>query len=173
MSKVGIAAVRSLGTEANKIGTTPTPTLNQNALTGNLMLACVGSDDTTTSPPAGWTELVDQSQPTPLICIEVCTLASGFTGTAITFGAATTTLFASIGIEVDGSNDGTAAITLAGVTLVATGQLTSHGVLAVTLDGVTVSSAGAIADQPWTGGGVNGPGTTIANPVMPGRVWHF
>lgn len=103
MTRTGASAVRSQGTQANAAAGTPAPTLNQAALTGNLTIVGVDSADSTTTPPTGWTERADSSQTSDAVSLEVATRDSGFTGTAITFGAAQSTVFSAMAIELDTS----------------------------------------------------------------------
>jgi hypothetical protein len=102
MSKFGTSAIRSSGFQANQAsGGTPTPVLNQNALTGNPTICGVFSSDTTTSPNASWTERQDVSQATPTTALEVATRDSGFTSTSIAFAATQSSDFGSFAIELD------------------------------------------------------------------------
>jgi len=103
MSRVGADAVRSKGSQSNQAAGTAAPALNQNALTGNLTIAVHGSADTTTTEPTGWTERQDTNQTNDTVALEVATRNSGFTGTTITFGAASSTVFCSHALELDGS----------------------------------------------------------------------
>lgn len=145
MAKVGSAAVRSSGSQANQAsGGTPTPVLNQNALTGNMTLWAVASSDTTTSPNASWTERQDVSQSTPTTALEVATRDSGFTGTSIAAAATQSTVYASMALELDGGIDGTLSKTLAAPTLAATGALDIVGSASVTVAGPTLSATGAL-----------------------------
>ncbi len=101
--RAGYAAIRSGGWQANQASGTAAPVLNQAALTGNMTLAAVASGDTTTTEPTNWTERQDANQSTPTTALQVSTRDSGFTGTTITFGASTSTAFASYCLELDGS----------------------------------------------------------------------
>jgi hypothetical protein len=103
MSRVGVDAVRSKGSQNNQAAGTAAPVLNQSALTGNLTIVAHGSADTTTTEPTGWTERQDTSQSNDTVALEVATRNSGFTGTTITFGAASSTVFCSHALELDGS----------------------------------------------------------------------
>lgn len=104
--RVGANAVRSSGFEANGAdATTPAPTLNQAALTANMTICAVASTDTNATPPTNWTERVEEAISNPSGNLEVATRDSGFTGTALTYGAAISSSqgFASGAIELDGS----------------------------------------------------------------------
>jgi hypothetical protein len=106
----GITAIRSSGFLAEQAGgTTPAPVLNQSALTTNPTIAAVASADTTTEPPASWTERLDTSQVTPTTALETCTRDSGFTGTTITFGATQGTVYACCALEINGPTELTPA----------------------------------------------------------------
>lgn len=103
MFRSGEAALRSKGLQNNQAAGTAAPALNQNALTANVTIAAQGSADTTTTPPTDWTERQDTNFATPTIALETATRDSGHTGTTITFGAASSTTFASHALELDGS----------------------------------------------------------------------
>jgi hypothetical protein len=103
MSRVGTDAVRSKGSQNNQAAGTAAPVLNQSALTGNVTIVAHGSADTTTTAPTNWTERQDTSQSNDTVALENATRDSGFTGTAITFGAASSTVFCSHALELDGS----------------------------------------------------------------------
>jgi hypothetical protein len=93
----GASSVAHSGGQNNQAAGTPAPSFGAAASAGN---ACVGAVLTSTNgsancaPPAGWTEDIDLGYNTPASGIEVCHIASGETGTTITFGAATPSVFA-------------------------------------------------------------------------------
>lgn len=101
ITQAGIAAIRSKGLQNNTAAATPAPALNQTSLTGNMTIVACGSADTTTTPPASWTEAQDTSQINDSVSLEVATRPSGFAGTTITFGAAASTVFCSHALELD------------------------------------------------------------------------
>lgn len=101
VTRVGADAVRSKGSQNNQAAGTAAPTLNQAALTGNGTLVAHGSADTTTTPPTNWTEIQDTNFSNDTVALETAFRASGFTGTAITFGAASSTQFCSHALELD------------------------------------------------------------------------
>jgi hypothetical protein len=103
MLRTGASAIRSKGKQDNQAAGTPAPTLDITSLTTNFTLSISGSADTATLPNASWTERHDTTFATPTIASEINTRDSGFTGTTITFGDATSTTFASMAIELDGS----------------------------------------------------------------------
>jgi len=104
MTRVGLSAARSMGFGSDQTaGTPPTAVLNQSALTGNMTLIAVASGDTTSTPPASWTERQDASQATPTTALEVATRDSGFTGTTIAYSATQDTTYAVFALELDGS----------------------------------------------------------------------
>ncbi len=103
MARAGRFAVRSFGSQADQASGTAAPALNRSALFENMTLVAVASGDTTTTAPTGWTERQDTSQATPTTALEVATRDFGFEGTTITFGATTSTTFASFALELDGS----------------------------------------------------------------------
>lgn len=102
MTRFGASAVRQIAFQANQAAaTTPTPSFAAAALTTSVTICGVASGDTTTTPNASWTERIEASQITPTTALEVATRDSGFTGTAITFGATCATVFASFALELD------------------------------------------------------------------------
>jgi hypothetical protein len=103
MARAGANAVRSFGSQADQASGTAAPVLNQSALFSNMTLVALASGDTTTTAPTGWTERLDTSQATPTTAVEVSTRDFGFEGTTATFGASTSTTFASFIVELDGS----------------------------------------------------------------------
>jgi len=103
MTRTGLDAIRSSGLQNNQAAGTAAPVLNQAALTGNVTLVAHGSADTTTTPPTNWTERFDTNLANETTALETATRDSGFTGTTITFGAASSTVFCSQAIELDGS----------------------------------------------------------------------
>lgn len=105
MVRVGANAVRGKGIQVNEAAGTAAPTLDQAALTENLIIVAQGSADTTTTPPTDWTERQDTNFATPTIALETATRNSGFTGTTITFGAASSTTFCSHALELDAGNE--------------------------------------------------------------------
>jgi hypothetical protein len=99
----GAAAIRqSAFVELQASGTTPTVVFDAVCLTANATIGGVGSRDTTTEPPADWTERADTNVATPGTCCETVTRDSGFTGDTITWGAAqgSSVTYAAIAIEI-------------------------------------------------------------------------
>lgn len=103
MMRTGLSAIRSKGSQNNQAAGTAAPVLNQAALTENMTIVAQGSADTTTTPPTNWTERAEINQANDISALEVATRDSGFTGTTITFGAASSTTFCSHALELDGS----------------------------------------------------------------------
>jgi hypothetical protein len=119
VSRTGSSAVRSKGSQNNQAAGTAAPVLNQSALTGNGTLVAQGSADTTTTPPTNWTEVLDTSQSNDTVALESASRASGFTGTTITFGAASSTVFCSHAMELDVSALLTRSVLVDGVGAIA------------------------------------------------------
>lgn len=147
MGRTGLTgAVRSKGLQNNQAAGTAAPALNQAALTANLTIVAQGSADTTTTAPASWTERQDTNFATPTIALETATRDSGFTGTTITFGAASSTTFCSHALELDGSIPispitGTADLAFGGTnTLTGTGALAGVAALAIGAVGTLVAA---------------------------------
>ncbi|MDB4996975.1 MAG: hypothetical protein JWM74_4407, partial [Myxococcaceae bacterium] len=104
MTRVGAGAVRQSAAGVNGASAaSPTASFPAVCLTANLTIVAVGSGDTTTTPPASWTERNDSSQATPTVALETATRASGFTSTAVTWGATQSTVWGAIVIELDGT----------------------------------------------------------------------
>jgi len=103
ITRTGVSAIRSKGGQDNQAAATPAPALNQAALTGNPTIAIVGSADTLIGVPSGWTKRQETTFATPTIACQTATRDSGFTGTTITFGDASSTTFCSYALELDSS----------------------------------------------------------------------
>lgn len=103
MTRVGSAAVRQFASQANQAAGTPAPAFSAAALTGNLTIGMIGntSNPATMTQPTGWTERQDVGQASPNTGLHVVTRDSGFTGTAVTWGNASGSTFASIIVELD------------------------------------------------------------------------
>lgn len=108
MSNVGAAAVRQSGGQTNQAAATPAPAFGVAALTTNPVLGCIynGTNPAGLTPPGSWTESAraDTGYTTGQVSgIETCYRDSGETGTTITWGGASATLFASVIVELDAS----------------------------------------------------------------------
>ena len=104
MSRVAGDAVRGQGGQTDQAAATPAPAFGQAALTGNACIGAVynGTNPATMTAPASWTEGGDSGYTTGQVSgLETCHRDSGETGTTITWGSASDTLFASIIIELD------------------------------------------------------------------------
>ena len=173
MTKVGAAAVRSQGGQTNQAAGTPAPAFGQAALTTNL---CVGAIYNATNPagmtqPASWSEAADVGYTTGQVSgCETAYRNSGETGTTITWGSASASIFASLILELDtssstiveadgsssgtGSADSLAAAIWAGVT-VAIG-LAASTVLAAAF-WLTIAASSGVATA--SGDGENAQGS--------------
>jgi hypothetical protein len=105
MSRVGAAAVRQFAIQQNQAAATPAPVLGVAALTTNSLIGAIhnGASPATMTPPASWTEKHDVGYATPTKGKETATIDSGFTGTTVTWGSASSAEFSSVGVEMDGS----------------------------------------------------------------------
>jgi hypothetical protein len=101
MSQTGLGAFRGSGKQDNQAAATPAPALNQAALTVNLTIAVAASADTAIGVPSGWTTAQQTTFATPTISMHTAYRNSGFTGTTITFGDASSTTFCSFALELD------------------------------------------------------------------------
>lgn len=111
MSKYGASAVRQSAVQSNGSAlATPQPAFNNAALTGNPILGCVAnaSSPAGMTKPAGssptWTEDADIGSSTPTVGLETISVASGFTGTTVTWGSTSASIFGSIIAEFDASD---------------------------------------------------------------------
>lgn len=110
MTRTGLNAIRQSAKEDNQgAGGTPAPAFASAALTGNPTLGVIGNN---TNPagltePTGWTEPAstgDLGYATPTTGGEYVFRDSGFTGTTITWGGTSASVFGSIIVELDSSS---------------------------------------------------------------------
>jgi hypothetical protein len=105
MTRTGIDAVRQTAKQSNgAAAATPAPVFASACLTGNVVAGIVNNAGTAGSvetPPAGWTEGDDTGYITPSTGAEYAFINSGFTGTTVTWGAASATAFCALVIEFD------------------------------------------------------------------------
>ena len=109
MSRVGAAAVRQAGGQANVASSTaPIVTLGSAMLTSNPVIGAVfnGANPAGLTPPALMTELADVGYGTPPNGLEVCAANSGVTSTFRQWGNTTIT-YATVLLELDTSAGGT------------------------------------------------------------------
>jgi len=107
MPTSGLAAVRQFAVQNNGAAAgTPAPAFASLCLTGNVTLGCVGNNAAAAgslTPPTGWTEPAstgDLAYATPSTGGEYCFRDSGFTGTTVTWGSASATVFGAIIVEL-------------------------------------------------------------------------
>ena len=86
-------------------GTTPAPAFSSSALTGNPTLGFVAnhSSPAALTPPTNWTERADVGVGGPGTGGEDVSRDSGFTGTTITWGSTSGSVFGDIIVELDSS----------------------------------------------------------------------
>jgi hypothetical protein len=145
MRNAGAGAIRSWGIQSNQpTATAPAPALSISALTGNTTIGAMANstNPATMTAPTNWTERHDVGNTNPTMGLEVATLNSGFTGTTVTWGSNSGSVFASIIIEVDDNIDGTLTKTLGDLTLSSAGTTPIVGGLSTTLGAATLTSAG-------------------------------
>ena len=102
---LGSDAVRQSAVQDNGgRGTTPAPAFSSSALTGNMTLGAVGNgtNPATLTTPGSWTERQDVGQSTPSTGLEVVTRDSGFTGTTVTWGSTSGSVYGAIIVELNG-----------------------------------------------------------------------
>ena len=105
MSRTGLDAVRQFKEQENQSAGTPAPAFDTAALTGNLTFAVMvnATNPATMTTPSGWTERHDVGYNTPPSGLHVCTRDSGFTGTTVTWGSASASVFGAVIVELDTS----------------------------------------------------------------------
>lgn len=116
MSIVGLGAIRGAGGQSSgTAATAPAPILlrrtgstfagTQAALTGNLCIGAVanGTNPAGMTAPGSWSESVDLGYATPTTGLETAFRNSGETGSTITWGSNSGSIFASMVIELDAS----------------------------------------------------------------------
>lgn len=106
MTRAGLGAVRQSAAANNGVAAgTPTTTFPAAALTGNPYLAgCSnGANPAGLTPPASAVERVDTGYATPVTGLEYASRDTGFTGTAVAWGAASATVWGAFSVELDTS----------------------------------------------------------------------
>lgn len=106
MTRTGAAAIlQSAGQDNQTASTTPAPVFGSSALTANMTLGVVanGTNPATLTVPGGWTERQDVGFASDALGQEIVTRDSGFTGTTVTWGGTSPSIFASLIIELDTS----------------------------------------------------------------------
>lgn len=105
MTRTGAAAVKKSGKQDNGAAAgTPTVSLGSAALSQNLLVGFIGngSSPATLTQPSSWSELWDSTgYSTPTTGHEVASIASGFTGSSVTWGSTSATAFGAIVAEFD------------------------------------------------------------------------
>jgi hypothetical protein len=106
MQRVSFNAVRQVAFANNgAASTTPAGTFSGACLTENPTLAFVANatNPATMTPPTTWTERTDTGYATPTSGVEIATRDSGFTGTTITWGGTSSTVWGAVVMEFDSS----------------------------------------------------------------------
>ena len=123
ITRTGSDAILQTATQSlQSASTTPAPSFSSSALTGNPTLGAVfnRTDPATMTEPSGWTERADIGNIQATTGSEWVSRDSGFTGTTITWGSTSASLFGSIIVEVDTSavagGDPVAGLALIGAT---------------------------------------------------------
>lgn len=125
MTRVGSGAVRQYTVVPNAAAGTPAPAFAASCLTGNPTLGVIGNSTSPAglTPPTGWTEPTgaitvgtngDTGYATPTTGGEFVYRDSGFTGTTVTWGSASASVYGAIILELDASTAPTALITPVG-----------------------------------------------------------
>lgn len=110
LTRTGLSAVLKSGSQANAAAAgTPAVALGGAALTANPLVGAVfnaGTAASVATPPTGWTETAtigDVGYTVPAGGGEAAQINSGFTGSTVTWGAASATAFCSFALELDTS----------------------------------------------------------------------
>jgi hypothetical protein len=148
-TSVGAAAIRATGKQESVAAGTPAVALPQAALTGNPLLGAVLTQTNGTAncaPPAGWTEQNDLGFATPNTGIATNYIASGETGSTITFGAATPSTFSAVVVEIVGEIIGTGdlAAGAAAFSGTSTQEFTGTGAFGASASALAGTGIGAI-----------------------------
>lgn len=103
LSRTGASAVRQSAGNNGGSAVTPAATFGAACLTGNPVFAFASNtlNPAAFTPPATFAEKADTGYSTPAKGLEYATVDSGFTGTAVTWGAVTTTNWGTIVAELD------------------------------------------------------------------------
>jgi hypothetical protein len=105
MNRVGLGAVRQSSIANNVAAGTPAATFGAAALTGNPVFSFVANQTspalTTGHPPTSFTQGTDTGYSTPTTGAIAAWIASGFTGTTVTWGTSSATSYGSIVLELD------------------------------------------------------------------------
>ena len=118
MTRTGNSAVRqNQSANDQAASTTPSVTFGSACLTGNPTLGVVGNstNPAALTTPTNWTERDDTGYGTPTTGTEYVTRDSGFTGTAMTWGSTSASIYGVIGIELDTSGLALHMLAMAGV----------------------------------------------------------
>jgi hypothetical protein len=104
MSRTGAGAIRQSAITSNGAASaTPAPAFAAAVLTGNPVIGTVGNSTSpaTLTPPSTFTEQDDIGYSTPTTGQEAATVATGFTGTTVTWGSTSGSVFGAIIVELD------------------------------------------------------------------------
>ncbi len=106
ITRTGSDAILQTATQSvQSASTTPAPSFSSSALTGNPTLGAVfnRTDPAGMTEPTNWTERGDIGNTGPTTGSETVSRDSGFTGTTITWGSTSASVFGSMIVEVDTS----------------------------------------------------------------------
>lgn len=114
MTKTGATALLQSAANKNGAATTPATTFAAAAQTGNPTLVFLGS---ATNPPGvtvptGWTQQDNTGYATPTTGSQYVSRDSGYTGTTITWGSTSASLWGALAVELDASGSGGTTTTL-------------------------------------------------------------
>lgn len=100
MTKVGTAAIKQSGKADNQSGGTPTVSLGGAVQSTNPILGCI-SGTALIAQPTGFTNRVGASYATPTTTIQVDTLDTGHSGSAVTWASAIANFWGAVAAEFD------------------------------------------------------------------------
>jgi len=130
MTRFGLSAIKQSKIVNNRLAVdTPVIIFDAACLTGNPTICMVGNGNNPAAltAPTSWTEQGDVGFATPTTGGEYVTRNSGFTGTTVTWGSASSTRWGALGLELDTA-----------------GQTTTQKALAVTATGVVVLTTATV-----------------------------
>jgi hypothetical protein len=103
LTLTALQAVRQSAVQSNQAAAgTPAPVLGAAALTGNPLVGAIfnATNPATMTPPTSWTEDADVGYATPTTGLEAVHIASGFTGSTVTWGGTSGSAFCSMVVEL-------------------------------------------------------------------------
>lgn len=104
MRRTGTSAVRQWAIQNNgAAAATAAPVFPAACLTGNPVVGLLmnATNPATVTPPSGFTETIDTGGAAPVMGAEAVFRNNGFTSATLTWGGASASVFAALGLEMD------------------------------------------------------------------------